>query len=309
MKQVSCAALAAALSAATPAVAQDSYGSGASNTEAAPAEILVYGRVDDTILSIPQSITVVDEALIEASSSETVGDALRLVPGASRDGSPLDAFGDTYLIRGFQSNQSVNGITANPLRQARDSVAVERIEVLKGPASVLYGQLQPGAVVNIVTKQPQRTWAGEATLNYGRFDDWRGTVDITGPLRANGDVRFRVVGAYDDAGSFIEYWHRQHVFLAPSLAFDVGEATTITIEGLYTRNKLRGFLNGLPAEGTVLPNPNLLLRYGRIAKLRFGRITASAIAFAGAPHSPGQTNKPTRKACSACWDGMSSIER
>lgn len=237
-------------------MAQEAAVNDRSTSDAASVEILVYGRVDDTVLSIPQSVTVLDESLIETSSSETVGDALRFVPGTSRDGSPLDAFGDTYLIRGFPSNQTVNGITANPLRQARDSIAVERIEVLKGPASVLYGQLQPGAVVNIVTKQPERAWAGKAALNYGRYDDWRGTIDFTGPLTANGDVRFRVTGAYDDADSFIDYWHRQHIFVAPTLAFDVGEATTVTIEGLYTRNKLRGFLNGLPAEGTVLPNPN-----------------------------------------------------
>lgn len=220
-------------------------------------QVLVYGRVStDTTMSIPQSVDVLDLKLIEASVSETVGDALRFVPGASRDGSVLDAFGDTYLIRGFYANQTVNGISANALRQARDTIGIDRIEVLKGPASVLYGQLQPGAVVNIVTKQPQRTWAGEANLTYGRYDDWRGTVDLTGPLTANGDARFRLTGAYDNADSFVDFWHRDHLFLAPSIAFDVGDATTVTIEAFYTRNKLKGFVNGLPAEGTVLPNPN-----------------------------------------------------
>lgn len=220
-------------------------------------EILVYGRVaSDTVLTIPQSVAVLDRSLIKASGSETVGDALRFVPGVSRDGSVYDAFGDSYLIRGFPANQTINGISANALRQARDSIGIDRIEVLKGPASVLYGQLQPGAVVNIVTKQPDRAWAGEASLSYGRFDDWRGTVDLTGPLTAAGDIRFRLTGAYDDADSVIDFWHRKHLFVAPSLAFDLGEATTVTVESFYTRNKLDGFLNGLPAEGTVLANPN-----------------------------------------------------
>ena len=95
--------------------------------------------------------------------------------------------------------------SANALRQARDSIGIERIEVLKGPASVLYGQLQPGAVVNIVTKQPQREWAGSASLSYGRYDDWRGTIDLTGPLTAGGDIRFRLTGACDDADSFVDF--------------------------------------------------------------------------------------------------------
>lgn len=219
-------------------------------------EIVVYARLRAVgTLEIPQTVDVLDDKLITASASETVGDALRFVPGSSRDGSALDAFGDTYLIRGFYANQTVNGITANPLRQARDTIAIERIEVLKGPASVLYGQLQPGAVVNIVTKQPGRTWKGEASLSYGRYDDWRGTIDITGPLAADGDIRFRLTGAYDDSNSFIDFWHRKHAFIAPTIAFDIGEATTATIEAFYTRNTLRGFFNGLPAEGTVLPNP------------------------------------------------------
>lgn len=227
------------------------------DSQAAADDIIVFGRMaHDTALTIPQTVDVLDSTLIESSGSETVGDALRFVPGASRDGSTLDAFGDTYLIRGFQANQTVNGISANALRQARDSISIERIEVLKGPASVLYGQLQPGAVVNIVTKQPERDWAGAVSLSYGRYDDWRGTVDLTGPLTVSGDIRFRLTGAYDDADSFVDFWHRQHLFVAPTVAFDLGDATTVTIESFYTRNKLEGFVNGLPAEGTVLANPN-----------------------------------------------------
>ena len=225
-------------------------------------EILVFGRLTrDTALSIPQTVDVIDSRLIQSSNSDTVGDALRFVPGASRDGSTLDAFGDTYLIRGFLANQTINGIAVSTMRQPRDSIGIERIEVLKGPASVLYGQLQPGAVVNVVTKQPKRDWAGSAGLSYGRYDDFRGTVDLTGPLSQGGALRFRVTGAYDDADSFIDYWHRRHIFVAPVLAFDAGDATTVTLEGMYSRNRLDGFFNGLPAEGTVLPNPN-----GRFAR-------------------------------------------
>ncbi|MDR6675418.1 TonB-dependent siderophore receptor [Xanthomonas sp. 1678] len=220
-------------------------------------QISVYGRVtSDTTLQIPQTVDVIDRAMIEATGSETVGDALRFVPGASRDGSTLDAFGDTYLIRGFAANQTVNGMTANALRQARDAVAIERIEVLKGPASVLYGQLQPGAVVNIVTKQPESVWGFEGAVKYARFDDWRATVDLTGPLSADGAVRFRVTGAFDDSKSFVDFWNRQHQFIAPSLAIDLGERTTVTLEAFHTRNRIEGFFNGVPAEGTVLANPN-----------------------------------------------------
>jgi iron complex outermembrane recepter protein len=226
-------------------------------TNVAAEQVIVYGRLTpDISFTVPQSVEVINNDLIEFSLSKTVGDALRFVPGASRDGSVLDAFGDTYLIRGFYANQTINGISANALRQARDTIGIERIEVLKGPASVLYGQLQPGAVVNVVTKQPERVFASEARLIYGRYDDWRATVDLTGPLTENGNVRFRLTGAYDNADSFVDFWHREHVFVAPVLALDLGARTTLTFEAFYMRNDLDGFVNGLPAEGTVLPNPN-----------------------------------------------------
>src|SRR5688500_20191558 len=155
--------------------------------------------------------------------------------------------------------QSVNGMTAMALRQARDSLGIERIEVLKGPASVLYGQLQPGAVVNIVTKQPESTWGFEGALKYGRFDDLRATMDLTGPLAASGAVRFRLTAAFDDSESFVDFWTRGHQFIAPPVAV-LGERTTLTLEAFHTRNRIEGFFNGLPAEDTVLPNANGPLR-------------------------------------------------
>lgn len=115
---------------------------------AAPEEVIVFGRVHNEVnLQVPQTVDVIDEHLLENIGATSIGDALRFIPGASRDGSSLDAFGDTYLMHGFYSSQTVNGIGVNRLNNARDSVNVERIDVLKGPASVLYGQLQPGAVI------------------------------------------------------------------------------------------------------------------------------------------------------------------
>ncbi|MCE7796580.1 TonB-dependent receptor plug domain-containing protein [Sphingobium sufflavum] len=107
-------------------------------------DILVFGRLTrDTRMTIPQSVEVLDAAAIQSTGSDSVGDLLRFVPGASRDGSPLDAFGDTFLIRGFQANQTVNGIAPSKLNQPRDTISIDGVEVLRGPASVLYGQLQP----------------------------------------------------------------------------------------------------------------------------------------------------------------------
>jgi iron complex outermembrane receptor protein len=220
-------------------------------------EIIVYSRFHaDSLIEIPQTVDTFDEDFLESIDALNVGDVLRFVPGASRDGSELDAFGDDYLIRGFAASETVNGTSISHLRQARDAVNIERIEVLKGPASVLYGSMEPGAVVNIVTKQPLDHFHFEGSLETARYDAHRGTLDVGGPLTDDGSVALRLNAAYEDADAFIDFWNREHLFVAPAVAFSPGERTTLTLETLYVRDDWSAFYNGVPAHGTVLPNPN-----------------------------------------------------
>ncbi|HET6629486.1 MAG TPA: TonB-dependent siderophore receptor [Woeseiaceae bacterium] len=220
-------------------------------------EIIVYSRFDaESSMEIPQTVDTFGEEFLEDIGAQSIGDALRFVPGASRDGSKLDAFGDDYLIRGFSASETVNGTSVSHLRQARDSVNVERIEVLKGPASVLYGSMEPGAVVNIVTKQPLDHFHLDGSLEAARYDAYRGTIDVGGPLTDAGTLNFRFNAAYENSDAFIDFWNREHLFIAPVIAYSPGERTTITLESVYVRDDWAAFYNGIPAQGTVLPNPN-----------------------------------------------------
>lgn len=252
--------------------------SGAAHAQA-PAEvetIVVYGRLQgEAAVEVPQTVDVLSQSLIDAVRAESIGDVLRLVPGASRDGSELDAFGDSFLMRGFSTTQTVNGIGVSFLNQPRDAVNVERIEVLKGPASVLYGQAQPGAIVNVVTKQPKDAFAAEGLLEYGSYDGVRATADLTGPLASA--VRARLTGAYEQRESFLDVWDRDHRFISPVIAIDLSPRTTLTLESFYSRTHWGAFFNGLPAEGTVLPNPNgPLPRKRQYTDPAFDGITRSA---------------------------------
>lgn len=244
-------------------------------------EIVVYGRLrGPTAAEVPQTVDVLGPTLMEAVRAESIGDVLRLVPGASRDGSELDAFGDSFLMRGFSTTQTVNGIGVSFLNQPRDAVNVERIEVLKGPASVLYGQAQPGAIVNVVTKQPEDTFSAEGLLEYGSYDAVRATADLTGPFASN--VRGRLTAAYEQRGSFLEVWDRDHQFISPVVAFDLSPRTTLTLESFHSRTHWGAFFNGLPAEGTVLPNPNgPLPRERQYTDPAFDGITRSATDVTG----------------------------
>lgn len=227
-------------------------------------EVVVFGRVEaEQNLQVPQTVDVLDAQLLSNLGADSVGEALRFIPGASRDGSELDAFGDTYLMHGFYSSQTVNGIGVNRLNTARDSVNIERIEVLKGPASVLYGQLQPGAVVNLVTKQPQVEKYIEASVEGARFDQYRATLDATGALSSDEKLTGRITGAYEDKYSFIDFWHKDHQFLSAALAYEVSDRTTFSLDAFQDNKKWKGFYNGMAAQGTVLPNPNGKIDYSR----------------------------------------------
>ncbi len=216
--------------------------------------ITVFGRVrGETLRDIPQGVTVFDQETLEIAPVVTVGDVVRFVPTASRDGSTLNPFGDTYLIRGFYASQTINGLGHNRIAHARDAANVERIEVLKGPASVLYGQMEPGAVINVVTKQPLDHFQGEVGVEYGRYNDQRITVDVTGPITDRVSGRFIV--SHHDTESFIDFWDLEHLFVAPNLTVDFSPSTTLTIEGIYSTNDWGSSQNGTPAQGLYLPNP------------------------------------------------------
>lgn len=217
--------------------------------------INVFGRQnDDTVVNIPQTITVYGEEAISLTSADSVGDMLDLVSGASRSGSSLDMFADDYLIRGFDAEQSANGLGFRQADHPTDLANVERIEVLKGPSSVLYGQMEPGGTVNVVTKQPLNDYQGEASMEYGSYDKRRATLDVTGPI--SDSVRARLNLAYQEGDSSVDSLDYRRVFVAPNVTMDLTETTNLTIEGSYSANDWTAIQGGTPIQGAIEPNPN-----------------------------------------------------
>lgn len=246
--------LAFVLAGGAMAHAQDNVDSAPASTSPGLEEIMVYGRMPDTVNDIPQSVSVFNREMIDLSPTNSVGDVIRFVPTASRNGSTLNAFGDDYLIRGFGANQTINGLGLNRVAHARDTANVERIEVLKGPAAVLFGQMEPGAVINVVTKQPLDYFYAEAGVEAGSHDHQRYTVDVTGPL--SDKVKGRLNVAYQDSESFVDFWAFERLFVAPNLSVELTPSTDLVVEGSYTSNDWDSFQNGNPASGAFLPNPH-----------------------------------------------------
>ena len=145
-----------------------------------------------------------------------------------------------------------------------DTANIERIEVLKGPSSVLYGQGSPGGIINLVTKQPlsEPFYAVEGEI--GNYNFYRGTLDLSGPLDENKNLLYRLNVAAETSESFIDFYDRDRYLVNPVLAWNISDDTKLTLEFEY--RSVRSLNDaGLPARGTMLDNPNGDLPLSRYA--------------------------------------------
>ena len=201
---------------------------------------------------LPQSVAVVPSEVLRDQRALSLQDALKNVPGVSF--SHGDGQRDQVTIRGFTAiaDQYVDGFRDDGL-YFRDLSNVERVEVVKGPAAVLYGRGSSGGLINRVTKKPNvDVLAG--TLTYGSRDTARGEIDL-GRFDPTSGVGFRLTGALEDSDSFRDQQFVKRVALAPSLLLGEGKDTTILIQADYLKDRrLTDF--GIPAiNGKVVDVP------------------------------------------------------
>jgi iron complex outermembrane recepter protein len=234
-------------------------------------------KTDIPIRDIPQSIQVVPRQVLEDQQVIQIGDALRNVSGISSSQPALNPSGDAAIIRGFSSFNYfyTDGIrnlgSGNAVQQ--ETTNLERVEVLKGPASVLYGQGEAGGLINLVTKLPTAQPFFEVQGTIGNFDFYRPSIDISGPLNADNTIGYRLNAQYQNSGTFVDFVNVERFFVAPVISFQLGKDTTLILEGSYLRDS-RQIYNGLPAVGSVLPNPlGRLPRSRYLGEPDFGNVT------------------------------------
>ncbi len=253
----SCFALAPAILLTAPALAQES-----DNDRLRDGDIVVTGtKTGDfgaksgiPIEQVPQSIQVIDAEDIIDRGARTIEDALRAVPSATVARNRVSGFaGNTLRIRGFAAQQIRNGIFQRFYDGTDPSALsnVARIEVLKGPSAVLYGQSGVGGIVSIITKQPTDAFAGSIALTGGSYDQKMATIDVGGPITDT--LGIRLTGEIERSGSFVDFLDvdRENVGLA--LAWKPSPSVSAHLVAEYLHRKT---LNnpGLPTIGTVLPN-------------------------------------------------------
>lgn len=213
-------------------------------------------RDSTPIRDVPQSIQVITRKVIEEQRAFRLADSLQNIAGIVTNRN-TQGLNDAFLIRGFQVNNVYRNGLIDPsnIINGTDSYNIQRLEVLKGPASVLYGQGDPGGIVNLVTKKPLPDPYYSANVTLGSYNFYRTELDATGPLNASKTLLYRINIAGQKAESFVDYVKRDLIAIAPSFTWLMSHRTTVTVEAdhIMRRNPDYG---GVPALGTVLPNDN-----------------------------------------------------
>ncbi|MCK6927503.1 TonB-dependent siderophore receptor [Enterobacter roggenkampii] len=180
------------------------------------------------MLDIPQVVNTVSDKVLEDQHATTLDEALYNVSNVVQTNT-LGGTQDAFVRRGFGANRD-GSIMTNGLRTVLPrsfNAATERVEVLKGPASTLYGILDPGGLINVVTKRPEKTFGGSLSATSSSFGGGTGQVDVTGPIDGT-RLAYRLTGEYQDEDYWRNFGNERSTFIAPSLTW-FGDDATVTV--------------------------------------------------------------------------------
>ncbi len=204
-------------------------------------------RTDTPLRDIPQSIQIVPRQVIEDQKFIRLTDALRNVSGITQEGG-FGGAADQLNIRGFYNDATFQDGFRDSNTSLRETANIERIEVLKGPASILFGNVQPGGIINLVTKKPLSEPYAFIDLSVGSFSFYRPSIDLSGPLNEEQTILYRLNLAYENAGSFRDFVNSERFFIASVLDFKIGDNTDLLVNFDYTYD-IRTLDRGIPAFG------------------------------------------------------------
>jgi iron complex outermembrane recepter protein len=204
---------------------------------------------------LAQSITTITKELMADRQAFQLADAVKIASGVIPS-----SFYNQYAIRGISQNeegQIVNGMRTRQYYFIQPITShIERVEVLKGPASVTFSSVDPGGSINLVTKKPLTETRREVSVSAGSFNTMRATLDFTGPLNKEKTLLYRVNGAYQEAKSYRDLVRNNSILVSPSISYIPNANTSINVEMIYT--DMNGNLDrGQPIFGAVAGVTNL----------------------------------------------------
>ncbi|WP_418263258.1 TonB-dependent siderophore receptor [Flavobacterium faecale] len=183
-------------------------------------------------MDIPQSIQIIDSEIITQQQairlSEVIKNTNGVYVGSARGGAQ-----ESFWSRGY--DMGPNNMLKNGFRYNAGSIpevsSLERVEFLKGGSALLYGNVAPGGILNLVTKTPQFTQGGEISIQAGSYSYYKPTVDFYGPL--NKSIAYRFIGSYENSESFRDVVKNERIYFNPSFLFKITDKTHFTLQGDY----------------------------------------------------------------------------
>ncbi len=211
------------------------------------------------LVETSQTVSVVTRQQIEDQGSRSIAQAVRYTPGLMSTPYGATTRYDYVAMRGitdgsvdnlYLDGQKLLGDSGTYSSLQVDPYFVERIDILKGPSSVLYGRSLPGGLVAMTSKKPQYEASRQIRLSYGSEDNKQAAFDFTGPLDDE-RIAYRLVGVAKDADNQVDGIEEKRYAVMPSLSIDFTEDTRLTLQAMLQHDPESGYHGGLPADGTV----------------------------------------------------------
>lgn len=222
-------------------------------------------KTDTPLVETPQSVSVVTQQQLEDQKPRSVGEALNYTPGAFTALVGATNRYDYVALRGFidtsVDNTYLDGLKLLSDQGSYSSMQVdpyflERIDVFRGPSSVLYGRSSPGGVVALTTKRPQFEQGGEAQFTVGNRNRVEGGFDLTGPIGDNGAAAYRITAMGRSMDTQYDHVQEERYAIAPSLQLNFSPSTKLLLQAYLQHDPHGGYHGAIPADATINTNHN-----------------------------------------------------
>ncbi len=209
------------------------------------ADVVTIGKGAQSLRETPQSVSVITRQQLDEQNAHTLSEAMRYATGIT-----VASYGtgtENVSSRGYDFNSyQIDGMPVGAGKGTWstsffDMALYDRVEIWRGPAGLLEGAGDPGGTLNFVRKRARRQFQASGALSAGSWDAYRGELDVTGPLSADGALRGRAVAVYDDRQSFTDYVYSEKKVVYGTLAYDLGATTTLTVGAAHQSGDYRPF--------------------------------------------------------------------
>ncbi|MFJ7797409.1 TonB-dependent siderophore receptor [Pseudomonas sp. NPDC096950] len=215
-------------------------------------------KTDTALVEAPRSISVATRQQMEDRGVQNLDDAVRYMPGITASSYGSDTRDDWLRVRGFEPTQFLDGLPlprgvySNPKQETWN---LDRLALLRGPASSVYGQTPPGGLLDMVSRRPSAESSNEIQLQYGSDNHRQISFASTGKIDEEGRFLYGLSGVLRDSGTQVDHVDNKRYNIAPSLTWNIDPDTKLTLLTQFTRDDTGITSQFLPVQGTKIRSP------------------------------------------------------